>query len=174
MIIIYAVQKLLNISRLKPALFISNAAEGQLLHHWYARLVATGSSGKLMVMYVHQPSLMMILCKGKTIQGTWAEFRERLPGLLKRSGFPLLFIDNEMKQMGGYVVSKTNSKSMLAFMNQIILRLEIFIQTHGYENIAQDNLEDSFMSYLHLYPGTKHYSSPMEQWEKILESYSGQ
>jgi hypothetical protein len=109
MIIIHGVQKLLNTSRLKPALYISEASENQHLHSWYARLLATGIAGKLMVMYVHQPSLMTILCKGRTIQTTWAEFGMRLPLLMSRFHFPKDFIELEMQEMNGYIVSKTNS-----------------------------------------------------------------
>ncbi len=49
MIIIHAVQKLLNISRIKPALFVSEPTEGQHLHSWYARIISTGFPGKLLV-----------------------------------------------------------------------------------------------------------------------------
>jgi hypothetical protein len=41
MILIHGVQKLLNTSRLKPALYISQAGENQMLHNCYARLLAT-------------------------------------------------------------------------------------------------------------------------------------
>ena len=69
-IIIHAVQKLLNTSRLKAAQYVSEGAKDQLLHRWYARLVSTGFPGKLLVMYVHEPSLLTVVCRGKTIGGT--------------------------------------------------------------------------------------------------------
>jgi hypothetical protein len=47
MIIIHGVQKLLNTSRLKPALYISEASENQHLHSWYARLLATRNCRKI-------------------------------------------------------------------------------------------------------------------------------
>ena len=83
MIIIHAVQKLLNTGKLKPALFISQPSAGQHLHSWYAKLLSTGFRGKLLVMYVHEPSLLTVLTKGKTINSTLPQFYTRLPQLLK-------------------------------------------------------------------------------------------
>jgi hypothetical protein len=61
MIIIHAVQKLLNTSALMPQLYISQPSENQELHAWYAKTVATGYAGKSLVMYVHDPSLLMVI-----------------------------------------------------------------------------------------------------------------
>jgi hypothetical protein len=114
MIIIHAVQKLLNTSKQKPALFVSEASVNQHLHSWYAKLLSTGFAGKLLVMYVHEPSLLTVLTKGKTINSTLPQFYARLPQLLARTNFKPEFISTEMKLVkDGYVVSKTNSKSML-------------------------------------------------------------
>src|SRR6516162_11094175 len=101
MIIIHSVQKLLNTSRLKAFLYISQPDKDQLLHSWYAGLVATGYTGKLLVQYVHEPSLMAVICKGKTISGTWDQFKDRLEGLLRRFEFPQAFIEGEMKLTNG-------------------------------------------------------------------------
>ena len=169
MIIIHGVQKLLNTSRLKPALFISQPDEKQWLHSWYARLLATGTSGKLLLMHVHQPSLMVVLCKGKTIQGTWTEFKQRLTSLMQRSGFPKSFIEREMNLMNGYVVSKTNSRSMLAFMNQMVPTLEHHIGRAGsYEKIPLDWLEDLMMEFIHNVSGETRYFTPLEFWQQII------
>lgn len=171
MIIIHGVQKLLNTSRLKPVLYISGPSENQHLHSWYARLLATGITGKLMVMYVHQPSLITILCKGKTIQATWAEFGVRLPLLLIRFHFPKDFIEREMQQMNGYVVSKTNSKSMLAFMNQMVVTLEHHIgSAESYDTIPQQWLEDLMMKFSHKSTGSNNYITPKLFWKETLGS----
>ncbi len=97
MIIVHAVQKLLNISRLKPALFISKPSDGQEMHSWYTKLIATGFPGKFLVMYVHEPSLLVVLTRGKTIKATMPEFCSRLEALLKRHQFKEGFIEKEMK-----------------------------------------------------------------------------
>src|SRR5678815_1211602 len=96
MIIIHAVQKLLNTGKLKPALFVSQPSEGQELHSWYAKLLSTGFPGKLIVMYVHEPSLLTVLTKGKTINATISQFHERLHQLMQRINFKPAFIETEM------------------------------------------------------------------------------
>ena len=63
---------------------------------------------------------MVVICKGKTIQGTWEAFLNRLEQLLSRFQFRTSFIKNELAQAEGYTVSKTKSKSMLSIMNQIV------------------------------------------------------
>lgn len=167
MIIIHSVQKLLNTSRLKSVLYVSQPDEGQQLHSWYARLLATGFPGKLLVIYVHESSLMTIVCRGKTIQGTWEEFRRRLKGLLGRFHFPAAFIEAELKFAEGYVVSKTQSKSVLAHMNQMILQLEYDCHRFDqYQTISLDYMEDIMMDHFHQYadnPNT--YVTPLIYWK---------
>ena len=112
---------------------------------------------------------MVVLCKGKTIQGTWTEFKQRLTSLMQRSGFPESFIEREMNLMNGYVVSKTNSRSMLAFMNQMIPTLEHHIGRAGsYEKIPLDWLEDLMMEFIHNVSGETRYFTPLEFWQQII------
>lgn len=150
MIIIHAVQKLLNISRLTPALFISEASPGQELHSWYAKLISTSFRGKLMVMYVHEPSLLLVLTKGKTITGTLPEFYSRLEAFLRRNHFDSSFTEIEMGLIKeGYIISKTNSKSLLGSMNTMTGDIEYRCSTfHSYESINVDDIEDSFTDWL--------------------------
>jgi hypothetical protein len=171
MLILHAAQKILNTSRIKPVLYVSEPSEGQLLHSWYVRLLATGFPGKLLTMYVNEPSLMTIICKGRTIQGTWPEFVERLNKLLNRLRFPEAFCEKEKAGMDGYIVSKTNSKAILAFMNNMVPTLEHHsFHSGNYDHIPQDWLEDLMMEYLH--GGSyskKNFSSPVKYWENILQ-----
>ena len=167
MIIIHAVQKLLNTSRLKTSLYVSKPGEGQQLHSWYVRLFSSTFRGKLFVMYVHEPSLLTIICRGKTISGTWPEFLIRLTALLKRYDLSDEFIQFEMKEMDGYVVAKTNSKSMLAHMNQMVFLLEyVCSRSSSYESILPDQLEDILMDNLYQ-TGNKErpYITPKEFWQ---------
>jgi hypothetical protein len=169
MIIIHAVQKLLNTSKLKTSLYVTQAASGQLMHSWYARLVASSFTGKLLVMYVHQPSLLTIVCPGKTVKGTWPQFIERLPALLKRFDFPAEFIEAEMKEINGYVVAKTNSKSMLAHMNQIVWNLEYHCARYAtYESIDLNFLEDLVMGYLYTGQKANTYTTAKKYWQEVL------
>ncbi len=167
MFIIHSVQKLLNTSRLKPAMFITQPYEGQQLHNWYARLLATGFPGKLFVIYVHEPSLMTIVCKGKTIQGTWEQFVKRLGSLLRKFKFSNSFITSESDRADGYVVSKTQSKSILSHMNQMVFHLEFNCRRfNNYEAISLDLLEEGMMGYLYQY-GVKvnEYRTPLDYWK---------
>jgi hypothetical protein len=169
MIIIHAVQKLLNISRLKPALYISEPAPQQELHSWYAKFISTYFKGKLIVMYVHEPSLMLVLTKGKTITGTLHEFYERLELLLNRESFEQSFINKEMKLVKeGYIISKTNSKSILASMNAITQNIEYRCSTfESYELIDLDEIEDSFMEWMTYDPSKPYgFKSTSDYWKQ--------
>jgi hypothetical protein len=152
MLILHAVQKLLNTSHIKPALYISEPSKNQEMHSWYVRLLATGFTGKLITMYVHEPSLLLVLCKGKTIQTTLPQFYTRLESLLTRFGFTKDFIAKELSLIKeGYIVSKTNSKSMLARINQMVLNLEINCSKYlSYNLIDLDEIEDAYINWLTL------------------------
>ena len=103
-----------------------------------------------MVMYVHQPSLIVVLTKGKTITGSLPEFYLRLELLLRRNNFEPAFILKEMElAKEGYVISKTNSKSILASMNVMTKNIEYRCSTFSsYDSINIDEMEDAFMEWL--------------------------
>ena len=169
MIIVHAVQKLLNISRLKPALFISKPSEGQEMHSWYAKLIATGTAGKFLVMYVHHPSLLLVLTRGKTIGRTIPEFCTRLEALLKRHQFKEHFIQKEMELVKeGYVISKTDSKPMLGSMNAITENIEISCRRFGsYGAIDTGKLEDIYTDWLTRDPSKpRGYRATMDYWKE--------
>jgi hypothetical protein len=170
MLIIHAVQKLLNTSRLKASLYVSEPAVGQLMHSWYARLLSSTFPGKLFVMYVHEPSLLTVICRGKTIKGTWSEFLTRLPALMQRYNFPEAFIKTEMNEATGYVVAKTNSKSILAHMNQMIFQLEYdCVQFYSYDTITLELLEDRMMdNFYQTGNKEKPYTTPKDYWQQKL------
>jgi hypothetical protein len=168
MLIIHAVQKLLNTSKLKPALYLSAPSAAQQLHSWYAKLLPTGFAGKLIVMYVHEPSLLTILTKGKTINSTLPDFYKRLPQLLERNYFKPAFIETEMKLVKeGYIISKTNSKSMLASMNVLTLNMEHNCRSFTtYESINLDYIEDIYTDWLTTDKSSKGYRTVMDYWKE--------
>lgn len=168
MLIIHATQKLLNTSRLRASLYISQPSEGQMLHSWYCRLLSTGFQGKLLVMYVHEPSLLTIVCRGKTIKGTWDEFKNRLPGLLRKFNFLPSFIITETAHINDYLVAKTNSKSILAYMNQMVIQLEFDCSRfNSYDNISQDLLEEKMMDYLYQTGNRNNpYTTAIDYWKQ--------
>ena len=124
----------------------------------------------MMVMYVHEPSLMVVICKGKTIQGTWETFLNRLEKLLSRFQFQASFVSSELSQAEGYTVSKTNSKSMLSFMNQLVFELEYDCRRFPhFDSISLDRLEDSMMDRPHQ-TGKRQmdYLTPLEYWRREI------
>jgi hypothetical protein len=56
--------------------------------------------------------------------GTWEQFVHRLNALFKRFDFSNSFIESELKRGDDYMVSKTQSKSILAHMKQMVIQLE--------------------------------------------------
>jgi hypothetical protein len=166
MLILHAVKKLLNTSNIETRQYITKAAEGQLLHSWYAGVFSSTFPGKLMVMYVHEPSMLTIVCRGKTIKTTWPQFQQRLPVLLHRYHFAPAFIEAEMQEAVGYVVAKTNSRSMLGRMNQMVYQLEFDCSRfETYEAISPDVLEDRMMDMLYGISRGK-YISPIRYWQQ--------
>ncbi|KAA9042137.1 hypothetical protein FW778_09005 [Ginsengibacter hankyongi] len=167
MIILHVVQKLLNTSGLKPVLYVSEPSEGQQLHSWYAKLVPTGFAGKLMVMYVHEPSLLAVLTQGKSIKTTLPRFYERLPLLLQRWGFNPDFIAREMKLVQeGFVVSKTDSRSMLGVMNEMTLHVELRgLKYSSFGLIDLDREEDILMEWLSFDKALGRFRFTNEYWK---------
>jgi hypothetical protein len=119
----HASQKLLNTSRIKPLLHISQPCPDQRMHNWYVVMCGSGFSGKMLLLYVHEPSLLTVVVKGKTIASTIDAFHKQLEQLLNRHNFPTTFIEAEMNLGSDYVVSKTSNKSMLAHINQMVLQV---------------------------------------------------
>ena len=150
MIILHAVQKLLNTSRLQPVMYISAPSENQYMHSWYAKLVSTGFAGKQLVMYVHEPSLLLVLAPGKSINTTLPVFYKRLPLLLERNHFKPEFVEHEMPLVQeGYVISKTNSRAMLGRMNSISYNIEAMCRMLPfYNSINLDEIEDDYLDWI--------------------------
>ncbi|MBL7691467.1 MAG: hypothetical protein JNM41_07725 [Flavipsychrobacter sp.] len=167
MVHIHATQKLLNTSRISAPLHITEATPGQQLHSWYCTLQPTGFAGKMLVTYYHEPSLITVVCRGQTIKGTHEEFRERVANLLQRHGFGAEFIGRETALMAEYVVSKTNSRRMLGYMNEIKLQLEFMCsKSNTYENIATDEMEDLMMNWLYQNPEKRSgYNTALKYWK---------
>jgi len=112
---------------------------------------------------------MTIVCRGKTIQGTWKEFVQRLGDLLEKFNFPRSFIDFEINLANGYVVSKTESRSVLGYMNQMIPQLEFDCSKFGtYDSISLNVLEERMINFLSQF-GVRlsTYRSPLNYWKTL-------
>ncbi len=165
----HATQKLLNIGRIKPVLYVSEPAPGQRLHNWYAALCGSGFPGKMLLLYIHEPSLLTVVVKGKTIASTINNFRTQLKQLLYRHKFSESFIEKELEYAADYIVGKTSNKSMLAHINQMVFQVTTYnLRFDNYDEIDLAEHEDIFMDWIYKSKGQKDYQTPMEYWIKEL------
>lgn len=164
-----ATQKLLNTCQIDPVLYQSEPAPGQQLHHWYVVLCGSGFPGKMLMMYIHEPSLLTVMVKGKTIASTVDSFRQQLKQLLIRQEFPPAFIEKEMSFTGDYIIGKTSNRSMLAHINQMILQVTTFnLRYERYQDIDTNVHEDLFMDWMYRSKGEKGYRTALFYWMKRL------
>jgi len=168
----HATMKLLNTSRINSVLYLSEPAAGQQLHNWYVALCGSGFPGKFLLLYVHEPSLLTVMVKGKTIATTINNFRSQLEQLLLRHKFPPAFIEKEISCADDYVIGKTSSKSMLAHINQMILQVTSFnLRYAGYDEISTTFHEDLFMDWMYKSRDQKGYQTPMSYWMEQLKEH---
>lgn len=168
----HATQKLLNTSRIKPVLYVSEPSPDQRLHNWYAGLCGSGFPGKMLLLYIHEPSLLTVVVKGKTIASTIDNFRKQLEQLLYRQEFPKTFIEKEMQYGADYIVSKTSNKSMLSHINQMVLQVTTYnLRYASYDDIDTIVHEDILMDWLYKSKGQKDYRTPLKYWMKELSEH---
>ena len=170
MLIIHATQKLLNTAGLPAIAYVTKPGDGQLLHSWYATTFSSSFPGKMMTVYIHEPSMIAVVCKGKTIRHTWPQFLQRLPMLLQRCGFPAAILESELLMCSDFVVAKTSNRSMLGYMNQVIFDLEHNCRRFAsWEEISETWLQNIVLNSLF---GTKEpkrkYFSPLDYWKEEL------
>jgi hypothetical protein len=169
MLHLHATKKLLNIGHITGAVFVTKEDGQQHLQNWFVTLTGSGYPGKSIILYVHQPSLLTIFVKGKTVKSTYNEFIQRLQSLLQRFDFPASFIDYEISLAKEHVVGKTSSASMLSHINQILFNAECwFSRYNSYEAIDLDWIENQMMNYLFKSKGQKQYNFPLKYWEEKL------
>lgn len=150
-------------------LYLSEPATGQQLQNWYVVLCGSGFPGKLLLLYVHEPSLLTVVVKGKTIASTIDNFRKQLKQLLLRHEFPQAFIEKEMSCADDYIIGKTSNKSMLAHINQMVLQVTTYnLRYANYEEIDTAIHEDIFMDWFYKSKGQKGYQTALKYWMKQL------
>ncbi len=151
--------------------YVTKPTEGQLLHSWYATTFSSTFPGKMMTVYIHEPSMLSVVCKGKTIKNTWPQLIERLPVVLITCGFDDKLIEKEMLLVNDFVVAKTNSRSMLGYMRQMIESLEHNCSRfYSYEEISETYLENLIMEMpFSMKEHRRKYFSAMRYWKKQFE-----
>jgi hypothetical protein len=90
------------------------------LGEWYANVAYLPFPGRALVVYVHAPSRLTVLVPGRSVRTTRDDFRQRTTTLLDRIGVPQPVIDAQQEAMADVTVLRTNDRSMLGSMNDIV------------------------------------------------------
>jgi hypothetical protein len=168
MVHIHAVRKLLNTSGIQCRLMVTQKIEGQRMHDWYVTFTGTGFRGRMVMLYFHDPSMMMVATPGKSPNTGFPAFRQRLEGLLQRSGFPADVIQREIALVDGFAAGKTSDRSLLSSINQAVDAIEWWRRRFDrFEEIDYDWIEDMQMSNLHGL-GRRKYITVLDYWQETL------
>ena len=144
--IIRPTRKVLNINRLKPErndLPLIDTLPGE----WYVDLISLGKPGKVALHYLHHPTKIVIIVKGRSLKKSNEEFTARVKQFLERHNYEHLVDRFELK--GKANIFPTNDRGMLAVMNQIKWNSEYhcinsespeLIDFNWIEDISIDNL----------------------------------
>ena len=158
--IIRATKKLLNTSGMKPVINL-NEPETPLPGEWYAGLISTGRPGKMLIHFLHSSTKLSILCPGKSLNRALPLFPERLEQLLRRLGYSRLTFQFQVHTKP--VILTTNSRSMLAHMNQMKYAIVYsVVLAEGFKDINYDDIEDLLSDMLLSSPGPGKYEKPKE------------
>ncbi|MBP1631474.1 MAG: hypothetical protein H6Q15_2367 [Bacteroidetes bacterium] len=166
--IIRATNKILNIARIEPVKnesIILSSLPGE----WYASLLSTGREVGLAIHFLHNPTMMTVVTMGKSLNRAIKELPTRATSLLMRNGYTELVPHFKLGTMPE--IYSTNSRSILANMNQIKFSLEYsFALSDGFEEVDIARIEDTYLTYL---VGGKiakgKYISPVEILKELLE-----
>lgn len=141
-----ATGKVLNINRLKPD---RNDAplHDQLPGEWYVDLISLGNPGKFALHYLHHPTKIVIIVRGRSLKKSNEEFKDRLQKFLVRNGYSELIGRFELDS--NVEIFPTNDRGMIATMNQIKWNSESHCTTTAkIDLIDYDWIEDISINYL--------------------------
>jgi hypothetical protein len=138
--IIRATKKLLNISGITPVKNLDDPNK-KMPGEWYASTISLQQPGKLAVHFLHYPTFISILIPGKSLNKVIPHLGQRTSALLKRLGYSDL--ESHFHLDSKPEIFATNSKSILAHINQLKFNLEYHIaDADSIESIDYDRLED--------------------------------
>lgn len=158
--IIRATKKLLNTSGIKPAKNLKEL-DAPLPGEWYAGLVSTGRQGKMLVHFLHSPTKLSILCPDKSLNKALQVLPDRLEMLLGRLGCSKLIFQFQMRTKAE--IFTTNSRSMLAYMNQMKYAIEYSVViTEKLSDINYCEIEDLLSDILLSSGGPRKYEKPTD------------
>ena len=141
-----ATTKLLKMSGIKPVIFENNNSE-IFPGDWYANIIKTGRSGKLVILFFHNHTKISIICPTKSLNIATKKLPDRAKSYLVRHGFNSLIdkfsLDSEIN------IYKTTSKSTLAFMNQLSANIAWHLtKADSLVDFDYDKLEDLHSDFL--------------------------
>ncbi|MBI9065303.1 MAG: hypothetical protein JEZ14_25185 [Marinilabiliaceae bacterium] len=164
---IRATAKLLKVSGVKPVKDLVNP-EDNLPGEWYASMVSLLKPGKFAVQFLHYPTYITILIPGKSLNKAVLQLQEKVSSFLKRNGYESL--ESRFELDDSIDIIATNSRSMLAHMNQIKYNLEYhFAIAESVDSIDYQKLEDIHLGYL---VGVKDMKKKYIKPKDLLESLS--
>jgi hypothetical protein len=138
--IIRATKKLLNISGITPNKNLNDPIK-IMPGEWYASTISLQQPGKLAVHFLHYPTFISILIPGKSLNKVIPNLGQRTSALLKRLGYSVLIPQFQLDSKPE--IFATNSRSILAHINQLKFNLEYHIaDADSIESIDYDKLED--------------------------------
>jgi len=118
---IRATKKLLNIARIKETKDLSPLMD-KMPGEWYSTIVSMGMPGKLAIHFLHVPTLVSVIIPEKSLNKAIKELPNHLASLLKRQGFSKMLPEYQISSIPE--IFSTNSRSMLAYMNDMSYTIE--------------------------------------------------
>ena len=167
--IIRATSKLLNISGIKPVKFSDNSND-ILPGDWYVNTVKTGHLGKLVTIFFHNNAKISIICPTKSLNLALKQLPSRAKNYLSRHNFQSLTDKFELDS--DIQIFTTDSKSTLAFINQISANIEWHLcNAESLDTVDYNKLEDIHSDYLFSTNGKSgKYESTIDILKRINES----
>ena len=144
--IIRATAKLFRISGIKPTKNLNDPLD-KLPGEWYASAISMMRPGKFAIHFLHYPTYITILIPGKSLNKTIPLLPDRVSSFLKRRGYSEL--ESQFKLDSKPEIFSTNSRSMLAHLNQLKYNIEYhFSLAETIESINYNKIEDIHQNYM--------------------------
>lgn len=164
--IIRATKKVLNLSRI-PSVKNNLDASDQLPGEWYVDLVSLGRPGKFGLQFLHSPTYISIVVPGRSLTKSIGQFKIQAENFLQRHGYGDLIPHFSLDTVPE--IFSTNSRSMLAHMNQI--KMDTIYNSalaETIEDINYTSIEDIFLAYPFK---AKHLGPKYHTPQRILKDY---
>jgi hypothetical protein len=138
-----------------------------ILGDWYANVTSLPFRGKFFIMFMNEPTRLVVLVQGRGGQQTIPTFRQRTAQLLAHLGWAPHSIAREIQAMEEVQLAKTASRSILGSMNDVKRHLEIIAERAGSaEAVDWEGQEILMTTWLH---GPLDYEHPADLARALLE-----